>query len=86
MIADKTKALIALSIAISKPICSQMFWHVHYARQLGMTREDLSEIIELSTQLVGATAVTGGAAAYAVFDELNSAGAWFNPSFPLGGV
>ena len=72
LIDEKTKEFVALGIAISTRCESCIGLHVESLIKLGMTREELIEVLAMCSYMGGGPSITFSAKALEAFDQLSN--------------
>ena len=72
LIDEKTKEFVALGIAISTRCESCIGLHVETLIKLGMTREELIEILAMCSYMGGGPSITFSTKALEAFDQLSN--------------
>ena len=72
LIDEKTKEFVALGIAISTRCESCIGFHVETLIKLGMTREELIEILAMCSYMGGGPSITFSTKALEAFDQLSN--------------
>ena len=72
LIDEKTKEFVALGIAISTRCESCIGLHVETLMKLGMTREELIEILAMCSYMGGGPSITFSTKALEAFDQLSN--------------
>ena len=72
LIDEKTKEFVALGIAISTRCESCIGLHVEILIKLGMTREELIEVLAMCSYMGGGPSITFSTKALEAFDQLSN--------------
>ena len=72
LIDEKTKEFVALGIAISTRCESCIGLHVETLIKLGMTREELIEVLAMCSYMGGGPSITFSTKALEAFDQLSN--------------
>ena len=72
LIDEKTKEFVALGIAVSTRCESCIGFHVETLIKLGMTREELIEILAMCSYMGGGPSITFSTKALEAFDQLSN--------------